>query len=106
MTPFYKEVYAALSLIPKGKITTYGAIANYMGTKGVRAVATAVGKNPNAPEVPCHRVVPKTEKIGNYSGVGGIEAKIKLLEKEGIQTVDGKIVDYQKHLYLFEEHRS
>ena len=54
-TAFQEDVYKALEKIPKGSITTYGAIAKYLGTKAVRAVGTAVGKNPNAPQVPCHR---------------------------------------------------
>jgi len=63
-TPFQEDVYKALEKIPKGSVTTYGAIANYLGTKAVRAVGTAVGKNPNAPQIPCHRVIPNSGKIG------------------------------------------
>lgn len=101
MTSFYHEVYKALTLIPQGRVTTYGAIATYLNTKAVRAVGTAVGKNPNAPEVPCHRVVPSTGKIGNYSGEGGIAMKIKLLEAEGVILKDGKVLDFEKRLFTF-----
>ena len=102
MTPFQEEVYRALNLIPKGRITTYGAIASYLGTKAVRAVGTAVGKNPNAPKVPCHRVVPSTGKIGNYSGEGGVITKIRLLKEEGVLLTDGKVFDFEKHLFVFD----
>lgn len=101
MTPFQLEVYAALKKIPKGSVTTYGAVAKQLGTKAVRAVGTAVGKNPNAPTVPCHRVVPSSGKIGNYSGDGGVNTKIKLLESEGVLVKDGRIVDFKRHLYSF-----
>jgi len=101
-TLFQKDVYKALAKIPKGAVTTYGAIANYLGTKAVRAVGTAVGKNPYAPQVPCHRVVPNSGKIGNYSGEGGVSTKIRLLKEEGVDVKDGKIVDYQHHLFTFE----
>jgi len=101
-TPFQKDVYKALILIPKGSVTTYGAIANYLGTKAVRAVGTAVGKNPNAPQVPCHRVVPSSGKIGNYSGEGGVSTKVRLLKEEGVDVKDGKIVAYKCHLFAFE----
>ncbi|MGB5964085.1 MAG: MGMT family protein [Sulfurimonadaceae bacterium] len=100
-TPFQEEVYKALEKIPKGSITTYGAIAKYLNTKAIRAVGTAVGKNPNAPQIPCHRVVPSSGKIGNYSGEGGIETKVRLLEEEGVEVKEGKIVNYQQHLFVF-----
>ena len=101
MTPFQEDVYKALTKIPKGSVTTYGAIAEYLGTKAVRAVGTAVGKNPNAPAVPCHRVVPSSGKIGNYSGEGGVDTKIKLLEEEGVVIKDGKISAFEQHMYNF-----
>jgi len=101
VTPFQEEVYRALNLIPKGRVTTYGAIASYLGTKAVRAVGTAVGKNPNAPKVPCHRVVPSTGKIGNYSGEGGVPTKIRLLKEEGIPFINGKVFDFEKYLFVF-----
>ena len=102
MTPFQEEVYKALDLIPKGCVTTYGAVAAYLGTKAVRAVGTAVGKNPNAPQVPCHRVVPSTGKVGNYSGEGGVATKIRLLEEEGVFLKDDKVLDFEKHLFTFD----
>ena len=83
-------------------MTTYGAIAAYLGTKAVRAVGTAVGKNPYAPKVPCHRVVPSSGKIGNYSGEGGVATKIALLKEEGVETVAGKIADFENVLYRYE----
>ena len=102
MTLFQEEVYKALAMIPKGSVTTYGAIARYLGTNAVRAVGTAVGKNPNAPAVPCHRVVPSSGKIGNYSGEGGVDTKIKLLEDEGVVIKDGKVSAFKEHMYNFE----
>lgn len=101
MTHFQKKVYVALSKIPQGYVTTYGEIAAYMGTKAVRAVGTAVGKNPNAPEVPCHRVVRSDGALGNYSGEGGIATKIRLLKQEGVSVEEGKIVDFTHCFYRF-----
>ncbi|MDA3947415.1 MAG: MGMT family protein [Helicobacteraceae bacterium] len=100
-TPFQKEVYKALQKIPKGRVTTYGAIASYLNTKAIRAVGTAVGKNPNAPDIPCHRVVPSTGKVGNYSGVGGVNMKRTLLLEEGVAIENGKILHFEDTLYLF-----
>ena len=100
-TAFQQSVWQALSLIPKGKVTSYSAIAKYLGTGAVRAVGTAVGKNPNAPEVPCHRVVRQDGKIGNYSGGEGIPTKIKLLSEEGVLVKEGKLVDFEKVFWVF-----
>ena len=100
-TEFQRRVWDALRRIPKGRVTTYGAIAAYLGTKAVRAVGTAVGKNPYAPEVPCHRVVPSNGKLGNYSGEGGAARKEALLESEGVRVKKGKIVDFERVLYDF-----
>jgi O-6-methylguanine DNA methyltransferase len=102
-TPFQQEVLKALNKIPKGCVTTYGAIARYLGTDAVRAVGTAVGKNPDAPKVPCHRVVPASGKVGNYSGEGGPRRKAELLQQEGVSIKDGKIVDFEKRLYDYRD---
>ena len=100
-TPFQQRVYDALVLIPKGRITTYGSIAKYLGSKAVRAVGTAVGKNPNAPTVPCHRVVPSTGEIGNYSAAEGVTTKIALLKEEGVVVKNGKVVDFTSLMFTF-----
>ena len=51
----------------------------------VRAVANAIGKNPYAPKIPCHRVIRSDGSLGGYSGKGGIKKKRFLLKKEGIR---------------------
>ena len=101
MTSFQKEVYVALSKIPRGYVTSYGEVANHLGSKAVRAVGTAVGKNPNAPEVPCHRVVRSDGAIGKYSGEGGVVTKIRLLEEEGVFVENDHIKDFSQHFYRF-----
>lgn len=101
-TEFQKSVWKALEQIPRGRVTSYGEIARYLGKpRAVRAVGTAVGKNPNAPKVPCHRVVPVSGKIGNYSGEGGALTKIKLLKKEGLHLQDGKVMGLEECFYSF-----
>ena len=102
LTPFQEKVLDALKKIPKGKVTTYSHLAKYLKKpKAVRAVGTAVGKNPNLVKVPCHRVVRSDGKIGQYSGKGGTKGKIALLEKEGVKLKDGKILNLDKDLYKF-----
>jgi O-6-methylguanine DNA methyltransferase len=100
---FEKRVWRAIASIPKGRVTSYGAIAKYLGTKGVRAVGNAVGKNPYAPEIPCHRVVRSDGQIGGYSAKGGIDEKISLLESEGIDIRGGKVMDFETLYWKFGE---
>jgi methylated-DNA-[protein]-cysteine S-methyltransferase len=84
-TEFQKKVWQALTKIPKGKVLTYKDLASQIGNpKAIRAVANAVGANPSAPTVPCHRVVRSDGKLGGYSGKGGIKTKKMLLLKEGV----------------------
>ena len=102
LTPFQNSVYSALHQIPKGRVTTYGEIAKFLGNNAVRAVGTAVGKNPNAPVCPCHRVVPQTGKIGKYSGGEGVKTKIEILKSEGVCVENGKIVDFEQIFWGFD----
>ncbi len=101
-TEFQRRVWEAVALIPRGRVTTYGEIARHLGTGAVRAVGTAVGRNPDAPRVPCHRVVPADGRLGRYSGEGGAERKRRLLESEGVEVVDGKIADFTRRLWRFD----
>lgn len=83
-TTLQKMVWRALLDIPSGEVRTYSWIAKKIGSpRAVRAVGNAVGKNPFAPGVPCHRVVRKDGSLGGYSGPGGLKTKVKLLKKEG-----------------------
>jgi len=82
-TDFQKDVWRALLKIPRGTTVTYKQMAAMAGhPNAVRAVANAVGKNPMAPEIPCHRVVRSDGGLGGYSGPGGIATKKKLLAME------------------------
>jgi methylated-DNA-[protein]-cysteine S-methyltransferase len=83
LTRFEREVLDLLRTIPPGSTTTYGEIARRLGRpKAARAVGNAVARNPAIIVIPCHRVVPKSGGIGNYSAEGGAETKRKLLERE------------------------
>lgn len=80
-TEFQKKVWSALLKIPKGKTTTYSALAQKIGKpNATRAVASAVAKNRIALLIPCHRVVPKTGGVGKYRW--GSNRKKKILESE------------------------
>ncbi len=93
------EVYKLLCRIPKGKVTTYKEIANQIRTKGYQAIGQIVGANPNAPKVPCHRVVKSDGSISGYAF--GLDKKISLLKEENIEVKEGKIVNFEKKFYKF-----
>ena len=88
-TKFQIKVYEICKKIPKGKVTTYKAIAEAIGTKAYRAVGTALNKNPYAPKVPCHRVINSNGSLGGFATA--IKNKIKLLKKEGVKINNKKI---------------
>ena len=101
-TDFQQSVWDALTKIPRGRVTTYGHIAAYLGKpRAMRAVGTAVGKNPNAPEVPCHRVVRSDGGIGQYSAGEGVSTKVEILKGEGVMVKNGKVQDFAQVMYRF-----
>jgi methylated-DNA-[protein]-cysteine S-methyltransferase len=84
-TKFQLKVWAYLKKIPRGRVKTYSQVAKGIGKPlAFRAVANAIGKNPYAPRIPCHRVIRSDGSLGGYSGKGGIQTKKLLLKKEGI----------------------
>ena len=88
-TVFQIKVWNQLRKIPYGEVRTYKQIAESIGhPKSSRAVANACARNPNPPIIPCHRVIRSNGSLGGYSGVGGVESKRKLLNKEGVFTSD------------------
>jgi AraC family transcriptional regulator of adaptative response/methylated-DNA-[protein]-cysteine methyltransferase len=65
--PFQIKVWEALMRVPEGRVTTYGALAEAVGSpRAVRAVGTAVGRNPVGLLIPCHRALRKTGALGGY----------------------------------------
>ena len=84
-TKFQKKVWNYLKTIRKGTVKTYKQVAIAINRpKSARAVANALGKNPFAPKIPCHRVIRSDGSLGGYSGKGGVKTKKLLLKREGI----------------------
>jgi methylated-DNA-[protein]-cysteine S-methyltransferase len=95
-----QEVYKKLLEVPKGQITTYGDLAKAVGLKnGQRVIGQIMNKNPYPVIIPCHRVVMSTGKIGGYAY--GEHVKTKMLDDEGIQIENGKVVNLKNTLYKF-----
>ncbi len=88
-TPFQQEVYQIIQEIPKGRVTTYKAVAERIGTRAYRAVGQALGANPIPLLVPCHRVIGSDRRLTGFGG--GIDLKKKILGAEGVEFEDEKV---------------
>ena len=93
---FFESVYEVAKLIPKGRVTSYGAIANYLGSKGsARMVGWAMNAAHNKPEVPAHRVV---NRMGLLTGKHHFDARNPMqerLEAEGVEVIDSQIQKFE-----------
>ncbi|MFH0970296.1 MAG: MGMT family protein [Candidatus Diapherotrites archaeon] len=99
-TSFQKAVWIVLLRIPRGKVSTYGEIANLIGRPhAARAVGNACNANPFAPAVPCHRVVASNGSLGGYAY--GLNKKSALLRREGILFVNNHVVDFDARRFVF-----
>ena len=84
-TKFQKKVWNYLKTIRKGTVKTYKQVAIAINSpNSARAVANAIGRNPFAPKIPCHRVIRSDGSLGGYSGKGGISKKRQLLKSEKV----------------------
>ena len=85
---FHRKVYEVARTIPAGKTMTYGEIAKRLGVPHEsREVGQALGRNPVAIIVPCHRVLGADGKMGGFSATGGVATKRRILEIEGASAV-------------------
>lgn len=95
---FFELVYEVARQIPRGRVTSYGAIANCIGTKlSARMVGWAMnGAHKVRPKVPAHRVVNKNGMLSGKHHFGQPDTMEKLLKKEGIKVKDDTIIDFEK----------
>ena len=101
---FEERVWKLMETIPKGQVTTYGLIARKLKTKAYRAVGNACRRNPYAPRVPCHRVVRSNGTIGGFGGKTSgknVNNKVRMLQREGVEVRNGKIVNFEKVVFRF-----
>lgn len=96
---FSAKVFELIKQIPRGKITTYKILAEEAGSpKAYMAVGSILRNNPCLIDVPCHRVICSSGKIGGYKL--GQKYKIKLLKKEGVN-IENNTIDLNEHLFKF-----
>lgn len=92
-----RRIYDAVRKIPKGKVATYGQVAELAGNKKMsRAVGNALHRNPDPDSIPCYRVVNAKGQLSGEFAFGGSHTQQKLLEADGIEVNDGK-VDLHKY---------
>lgn len=95
-----EKVYKYLTNIPKGKVVTYGQIAEYLGNKKLaRIVGNILHNNPDEDKYPCYKVVDGKGNLSKHFAFGGIEKQKEKLEKEGIDVINYK-VDLYKYKML------
>lgn len=84
--PFHRRVYEIARAIAPGRTMTYGEVAQQLGEPGsARAVGQALGRNPFAPVIPCHRVLAARSGAGGFSAEGGVHTKLRMLQIEKAQ---------------------
>ncbi len=98
---FFERVYEVASRIPYGRVTSFGAIANFLASSGsARMVGWALNASHSRDDVPAHRVVNRVGLLSGKHHFNGTNLMQQLLENEGIVIVDNKIVDFDKHFWL------
>src|SRR5579871_1581725 len=98
---FFELVYEVARQIPKGRVTSYGAIAACLGTRlSARMVGWAMnGAGSAKPKVPAHRVVNRVGLLSGRHHFSPPEKMQQLLEKEGVKVKDDKVVDFEKRFW-------
>lgn len=94
----YEKVYELVRAIPKGKVTTYGAIGKRLNMSP-RVVGHALHLNPDSVKTPCHRVVDRNGRVAPGFAFSGPGIQKKLLEKEGVKFRDETHVEMENHFF-------
>ncbi len=98
---FYDRVYAVVQQIPQGRVSTYGAIARYLGTaQSARMVGYALnGCSSTGTYIPAHRVVNRLGQLSGKRYFGGPTTMQELLACEGVRTEDNQIINFEQHFW-------
>jgi methylated-DNA-protein-cysteine methyltransferase-like protein len=101
MSDFFSQVYEVVKLIPPERVTSYGAIATYLGSPGAaRMVGWAMNASHHSPEfIPAHRVVNRNGLLTGKHHFDTPNVMKELLENEGIKFKGDQIVDFEKHFW-------
>jgi methylated-DNA-protein-cysteine methyltransferase-like protein len=93
----YDNIYETVKLIPAGRVTSYGAIARYLGaTRGARMVGYALNRSIRRDNIPAHRVVNRNGILTGKHHFGSEDEMQKALEAEGVQIIDDQVQNFDK----------
>jgi methylated-DNA-protein-cysteine methyltransferase-like protein len=100
-TSFFEQVYQVVALIPRGRVTSYGAIAAYLGSKGSsRVVGYAMnGAHKSHPTLPAQRVVNRNGLLTGKFHFGSLTQMQELLEAEGVKIENDQIQNFKNHFW-------
>lgn len=98
---FFQKVYEVVKLVPHGRVTSYGAIAAYLGSRGsARMVGWAMNASHSAKEnIPAHRVVNRNGLLSGKHHFGSPAIMQQLLESEGLEIENDQIIDFDKYFW-------
>lgn len=97
---FFQRVYEVVRKVPYGRVTSYGAIARYLGTgRSARMVGWAMNNSHSLEDVPAHRVVNRNGVLTGKHHFPGTRLMEQLLENEGVAVADDQVVDFKKHFW-------
>ncbi len=96
----YSYFYDLVRQIPRGMVSTYGALAKALGDiRASRACGVMLAQNPDPPTIPCHRVVMSDGSLGGFTHPEGIRRKIELLRQEGVEVEGYKVKNFRSILF-------
>lgn len=94
---FFKRVHEVAKQVPTGRVTTYGAIARFLGAAGsARMVGWAMNASHGDPDVPAHRVVNRTGLLTGKHHFAGTNLMQQLLESEGVKVMENQVTEFRK----------
>ncbi|NKI26135.1 MGMT family protein [Arenibacter sp. 6A1] len=97
---FFQKVYQVVRQIPYGRVTSYGAIAKYLGAaRSARMVGWAMNNAHSMPDIPAHRVVNRLGLLTGKHHFPGTNLMQQLLENEGIIVKEDQIIDFEKYFW-------
>ena len=97
---FFERVYFVVRQIPKGRVTSYGAIARHLGAAGSsRMVGWAMNNASKLEDIPAHRVVNRNGLLTGKHHFPGTRLMQQMLEAEGVEVEEEKVIDFQRHFW-------
>lgn len=97
---FFQDVHEVAKLVPKGRVTSYGAIAKYLGTgKSARMVGWAMNQAHTDPTIPAHRVVNRLGLLSGKMHFNPPESMAQRLQAEGVRVLDDQVVNFDIHFW-------